>query len=31
MAYLGFSVCWGLGLAVRTVLAIWLSARQSWM
>ena len=31
MAYLGFSFCWGLGLAVRTSFAIWLSARQSWM
>ncbi len=31
MAYLGFSFCWGLGLAVLTYFAIWLSARQSWM
>ena len=29
MAYLGFSLCWGLGLAVRTSFAIWLRARQS--
>ena len=29
MAYLGFSFCWGLGLAVRTSFAIWLRARQS--
>ena len=24
IAYLGFSFCWGLGLAVLTVFAIWL-------
>ena len=29
IAYLGFSVCCGFGLAVFTVFAIWLSAKQS--
>ena len=28
MAYLGLSFCWGLGLAVLPVFAIWISARQ---
>ena len=29
MAYLGFSFCWGLGLAVRTSFAIWLRASKA--
>ena len=31
IAYLGFSFCCGLGLALFSVFAVWLSARQSWM
>ena len=31
MAYLGFSCCYGFGLALLTSFAIWLSRRQNWM
>ena len=31
IAYFGFSVCCGFGLAVLTYFAIWLKAKQSWM
>ena len=31
IAYFSLSVCWGFGLAVLTILASWLIARQSWI
>lgn len=31
IANLGFSFCCGFGLAVFSIFAIWLSAKQSWM
>lgn len=30
IAYFSLSVCWGFGLAILTILASWLIARQSW-